>query len=175
MTRRKFLRYTRAGHFNTQNIEQYIRFFHPAELYQHLERFPILDSANLFGNCQPLELEIGCGSAEPLSALAEAHPETNYLGIDISGPSIQKAAEIAARQQLQNILFLNADFHQLTPLLAADSLRAVYLHFPDPHAKPGYKKRRIFSQSFLEIMASVLQPEGLLRAYPKTRALAKMS
>src|SRR5450631_4165405 len=162
MTRRKFLRYTRAEYLNTQKIEQYIRFFHPADLHHHLERFPMLDSVHLFNNTQPLELEIGCGSAEPLCALAETHPQTNYLGIDISGPSIQKAAEHAAMQQLQNILFLNADFHQLTPLLVEHSLQAVYLHFPYPHAKPEYKKRRIFSPSFLEIMSDTLEPKGLL-------------
>ena len=162
MARRKFLRYTRAEQSNEQIIQHYMRLLPPADLYQHRERFPQLDSSHLFGNERPFELEIGCGSAEPLCALATAHPETNYAGIDISGPSLHKAAEIAASQQLENIVFLHADFHQLTPLFVAQAIRTVYLHFPDPHARPGHQKRRIFRQSFLDLMAYTLQPEGVL-------------
>ncbi|HTK08353.1 MAG TPA: tRNA (guanosine(46)-N7)-methyltransferase TrmB [Ktedonobacteraceae bacterium] len=162
MGRRKFLRYTRAKHINEQIIQHYVRSFPPADLYLHRERFPQLDASHLFGNMQPLELEIGCGSAEPLCSLAKSHPATNYAGIDISGPSLQKAAEIAASQHLENIIFLHADFHQLAPLFVPQAMRAVYLHFPDPHARPGHQKRRIFRPGFLDLMAYTLQPQGLL-------------
>ncbi len=162
MTRRKFLRYTRAEQLNEQIIQRYIRFLPPADLYHHPERFPRLDSPNLFGNTRPLEMEIGCGSGEPLCALAKSHPEINYLGIDISGPAIQKAAEIAAIQNLNNILFLNADFHLLSPLFVAHTIHTLYLHFPDPHAHSGYKKRRIFSPYFLDTAANILETGGIL-------------
>ena len=162
MARRTFLRYTRAEQLSEEERARYIRFFPPAELYHHRERFPQLTSTNLFGNIHPLEVEIGCGSAEPLCSLAQAHPHINYLGIDISGPSIHKAAELAAKRQLHNILFIHADFQQLTPLLVPQSLRAVYLHFPDPHTKSGYKKRRIFTQAFLETLSQTLETKGLL-------------
>jgi len=162
MVRRKFLRYTRAEHLDEEGIQRYIRFLPPDELYHHLERFPRLDAISLFGNECPLEMEIGCGSAEPLCALARAHPERAYVGIDISGPSIHKAAENAAKLNLENILFLNADMHLLYPLLAPQAVQAVYLHFPDPHAKYGYKKRRIFGKHFLDAMAYTLPVGGIL-------------
>src|SRR6266700_2288392 len=162
MVRRKFLRYTRAEHLNEEGIQRYIRFLPPDELYHHLERFPRLDAVSLFGDERPLEMEIGCGSAEPLCALARAHPERVYVGIDISGPSIHKAAENAAMLNLENILFLNADVHLLYPLLTPQAVQAVYLHFPDPHTKSGYKKRRVFGDHSLDAMAYTLKSEGIM-------------
>ncbi|HZR41675.1 MAG TPA: tRNA (guanosine(46)-N7)-methyltransferase TrmB [Ktedonobacteraceae bacterium] len=160
MPRRTFLRYTKAQKLDEQTLQKYLLCFKPETLHHSWQTLPRL--RDLFGNEAPLELEVGCGSAEFLCSLALKHPETNFVGVDISGRSLFKAAENASELQVTNIKFINADFHLIYPLLCADSLQSVYLHFPDPHLKPRCRKRRIFNQGFLDQMAMSLVVDGRL-------------
>ncbi|MBO0795136.1 MAG: methyltransferase domain-containing protein, partial [Ktedonobacteraceae bacterium] len=143
-------------------VASYLRVLPPQQLHQDWRVFPRISSGSLFGNDAPLELEIGCGSAEQLCHLALQSPHTNFVGVDIARKSLEKGVEIAFSHRLRNIQFLYADFQQLYPLLVPRTLQTVYLHFPDPHLKPGHRKRRIFSPAFLDAIHSALIPGGRL-------------
>jgi tRNA (guanine-N7-)-methyltransferase len=160
--RRTFLRHTKAQELNEQVIASYLLSYLPATLYHDWQRLPGITSHDLFDNTAPLELEIGCGSAEFLCSLAEKAPTTNFVGIDISARSLRKAVETAFELGLQNIKFINADFHLMYPLLRPDSLSAVYLHFPDPHLKARCQKRRLFNETFLNALSVALVNDDLL-------------
>lgn len=160
--RRTFLRHTKAQVLAEQALTRYLLSYLPATLYHDWQTLPGITSCDLFNTTAALELEVGCGSAEFLCSLAEKFPDTNFVGIDISGRSLRKAAETAFALELQNIKFINADFHLMYPLLRPDSLSAVYLHFPDPHLKARCQKRRLFNESFLNSMFSALIDDGLL-------------
>ncbi len=121
---------------------------------------PSISSMSLFGNDLPLELEVGCGSGEFLCSLAQKELGVNFVGFDLHMKSLYKAIQTAASRALDNILFVSADFQLVYPILIPNSLRAVYLHFPDPGMKPGHRKRRIFSERFLSEMHRALTPEG---------------
>ncbi len=160
--RRTFLRYTKAQVLNEQAIDKYLLSYLPATLYHHWQTLPGITAQELFGNGLKLELEIGCGSAEFLCSLAVKCPDTNFVGIDISGKSLHKAVETACSLGLPNIKFINADFHLMYPLLRPDALSAVYLHFPDPHLKARCQKRRLFNETFLDALFTALVNDGLL-------------
>ena len=160
--RRTFLRHTKAQELDEQAIASYLLSYLPATLYHNWQMLPGITSHDLFNNAASLELEIGCGSAEFLCSLAEKAPATNFVGIDISARSLRKAVETAFELGLQNIRFINADFHLMYHLLRADSLSAVYLHFPDPHLKARCQKRRLFNETFLNALSTALVNDGLL-------------
>jgi tRNA (guanine-N7-)-methyltransferase len=156
------LRFTRAQQIDQHEQQHYLRCYSPEALFHNWQQFPPLTSAALFENEQPLELEIGCGSGELLLFLARERPHTNFVGVDISRKMLDKAVEQAVRYRLPNLKFINADFRQMYPLLMPDTLKSVYLHFPDPHLRPRHQKRRLLNAEFLEQMHRALKPEGTL-------------
>lgn len=141
---------------------RYLRVFPADVLYRAPHLFPRLDSRSLFNSDAPMEMEVGCGTGEFLCALAARHPAVNYVGVEISPKALQYAAQTAAELALNNLLFLCADFRLASPLLAPGSLRALYLHFPDPHMQPRYRKHRLFNAHFLDAVHHALEPNGLL-------------
>ena len=132
------------------------------QLYYQTCSLPKLTSAHLFGNDHPLELEVGCGTGEYLCSLAQQEPDGNFLGVDFHLRSLYTAVDTASRLNLDNILFVKANFTLMYPLLAPASLRSIYLHFPDPNMEPKFRKRRIFSQTFLDHAHRALVPGGRL-------------
>ncbi len=160
--RRTFLRYTKAQVLDEQVVSKYLLSYLPATLYHDWPTLPGITAQELFGNDLKLELEIGCGSAEFLCSLAEKCPDTNFVGIDISGKSLHQAVKMACSLGLPNIKFINADFHLMYPLLRPESLSAVYLHFPDPHLKARCQKRHLFNETFLNALFTALVNDGLL-------------
>lgn len=129
-------------------------------LYREPLAFPEVCSASLFGNRKPMELEIGSGNGEFLCSLAREDRETNFVGVEVKEKSVHEAVAAAAAADLDNILFLKANFRLLYPLLVPNSLSAVYLHFPDPNTRPKFRKRRIFSERFLDEMHAATTPAG---------------
>lgn len=122
---------------------------------------PIMSSA-LLGNQHPIEFEVGCGSGGFLCSLARQSPGANYVGVELRRKSLHAAVNLASAMSLDNILFVNADARLLSPLLVADSIRAVYLHFPDSITRPKFDNRRIFTGRFLDPMHPALTAHGIL-------------
>ncbi len=162
MSRRSLTRRIRYQPPDPRSIERYLLFFSTKELFWNPDMFAPIDSYHLFGNDRPLELEIGCGTAEFLCALALEHPQTNFVGVDIASKPLFKAISTAEALALPNIKFIKGDFKRMYPLLAADALQAVYLHFPDPHMRQRYHKRRMLSPQFLDKIDRALIPDGRL-------------
>ena len=104
------------------------------------------------------QLEIGCGTADFLCAQAREHPGTNFVGVDVSVKPLFKAIRTAEVHALPNITFIKGDFKQMYPLLAADTLQAVYLHFPDPHMRQRFRKHRVVAPAFLDAIDRALAP-----------------
>jgi tRNA (guanine-N7-)-methyltransferase len=129
-------------------------------LYREPLTFPKVGSTSLFGNEKLVELEIGCGDGDFLCSLARRDPKTNFVGVEVKEKSVYEAVATAAADDLSNVLFLKANFRLLYPLLVPGSLRAVYLHFPDPNTRPKFRKRRIFCRRFLDEMLAATTPDG---------------
>jgi tRNA (guanine-N7-)-methyltransferase len=109
----------------------------------------------------PLEVEIGFGNGAFLVRRARAHPERNFLGIDLEWPSTRRALRKIARASLSNVRLVQADARlAFERLLLPRSLRRAYSLFPSPWPKERNVKERLFSHAFLRLLNSRLEPGG---------------
>ncbi len=115
----------------------------------------------LFGRDAERELEIGFGNGDYLVTRARQHPERDFVGIEIEWESVQRTLRRIAQAGLTNIRLLLGD---ATPILyhaiAPESFVRIYSLFPCPWPKKRHHKHRLFSQRFLQLLNSRLQPGG---------------
>ena len=154
------LRHVRIEPPDEATAARYLRVWNSGDLWHRPATFPTFTSEQLFKNDRPLQLEIGCSTGEYLCSLAKTNPEHNFVGVEINLKSLHVAVANAASMGLDNILFIKAPVQSLYPLMPPDSLRAVYMHFPDPYLHPKYRPRRLFTQEFLDTMHHALIPGG---------------
>ena len=172
MPRKSFLvRHRRPSTPDEQTAAKYLLHWHTGDLYRAPGAFPRITSEHLFGNALPLALELGCGTGEYLCSLAEQDADVNYVGLDINLKSLLVAVENARALSLDNVRFIKAPVQFVYPLIEDESLRAVYLHFPDPLLKPKYRKRQIFTGEFLRNIHRALVPGAKLSIVTDNREL----
>ena len=122
-----------------------------------------LDLDALFGRHAPRILEIGFGMGETSAAIAAAHPEIDYLGIEVHTPGVGSLCKRVAELELQNVRIVQHDAVEvLRDMLAPASLAGVHVFFPDPWPKLRHHKRRLLQAPFVALLASRLQPGGYL-------------
>jgi len=123
-----------------------------------------LDLDALFGRRAPRTLEVGFGNGEHLASLAAAHPERDYLGVEVHRPGVGHLLMLAATNHLANV---RASTHDAVEVLrdqvAPGSLDEVLVLFPDPWHKKRHHKRRLIQPPFVELIASRLAPGGVFR------------
>ena len=115
-------------------------------------------SKNLFKNNNDLYLEIGSGSANFTSTLANLNPNNNYLGVEIRFKRLIQAARKAERLNLKNLVFLKKMVNRLTEFIGENELSGLYINFPDPWE--GEEHKRILSEKLLEDLDIVLKKNG---------------
>ncbi|REK30574.1 MAG: tRNA (guanosine(46)-N7)-methyltransferase TrmB [Planctomycetota bacterium] len=122
-----------------------------------------LEVASLFDFDAPLEVEVGSGKGMFLAAAAEAVPQHNFLGIEVSGKYARFAAAKLARLEAPNARMIHGDALRLfREFLRSDSVAAVHVYFPDPWWKKRHRKRRVMNEAFVADVERVLQPGGRL-------------
>ncbi|WTW96474.1 tRNA (guanosine(46)-N7)-methyltransferase TrmB [Streptomycetaceae bacterium NBC_01309] len=121
------------------------------------------DPAALFGDRNPVVLEIGFGMGEATAAMAEADPGTNILATDIHTPGIGNLLHLIEARGLTNVRVVEGDaVVLLDEMLPADSLAGIRVFFPDPWPKSRHHKRRLIRPGFAALAASRLAPGGTL-------------
>jgi len=124
-----------------------------------------LDLARLYGNANPVHLEIGFGNGESIARMAQTHPENNYLGVEVHRPGVGRLLLRTAEAGLANLRIIRHDAVEVLDRCLEDaSLEAVYLFFPDPWHKRRHHKRRILKPEFVARLARVIRPGGLFHA-----------
>ena len=117
----------------------------------------------LFGNDRPLHLEVGSGNGFYLSGMAAAHPECNWLGLEIRFKRVVLAATKLERAGLQNGRVTRWDAFRLDDLFEPGSLAGIHVNHPDPWPKRKQTWRRLIARPFAETAARILAPGGELR------------
>lgn len=107
-------------------------------------------------------LELGCGSGAHIIGLAERAPDTVFIGFELRFKRSFKAAEKAFNARLNNVLVLRTNAKVLSELFPSNSLSAVYVNFPDPWEKKRWKKHRLLSPEFLDVIWDKLEIGGVL-------------
>ena len=123
-----------------------------------------VDLAAVFGRAAPRIVEIGCGNGETLVALAAAHPDRDYLGIEVHRPGVGHLMLRANELGLGNLRVICRDAVEvLRDGIPGNSLDELLLYFPDPWPKKRHHKRRIVQPAFMELAARRLRVGGVLR------------
>ena len=123
-----------------------------------------LDADALFGRVAPRVCEIGFGNGDNLLALATAHPEQDFLGVEVHRPGVGRVLLALEQARLTNVRVVCHDAVEvLAGQLAPDSLAQILILFPDPWPKKRHHKRRLLQAPFAALAASRLAPGGVLR------------
>ena len=122
---------------------------------------PEIDWTVLFGNSQPVEIEIGCGKGAFLLAYAELHSEINLLGIERQLRWVRQVEKRLSRRNFPNVRVLAADAGLVISRFVRDrSVHAYYLFFPDPWWKRRHQKRLLVRGELPVALYRTLEPEG---------------
>ncbi|HVW69313.1 MAG TPA: tRNA (guanosine(46)-N7)-methyltransferase TrmB [Steroidobacteraceae bacterium] len=123
-----------------------------------------LDLDVLFGRHAPRSVEIGFGNGDNLAQMAAAHPERDYLGIEVHRPGVGRLLLALEERRLTQVRVICHDAVEvLEHQLPQQSLDEVYILFPDPWPKKRHHKRRLVQGPFVELVVSRLRIGGVLR------------
>lgn len=124
---------------------------------------PPLDWPTMFGNDHPVEIEVGFGKGLFLLTQGQARPDTNFLGIEIERKYTLLTATRLAQLRLTNVKLACTDARWLLKeRIAAESVAALHVYFPDPWWKTRHRKRKLFTRSFADECVRVLKHGGRL-------------
>jgi tRNA (guanine-N7-)-methyltransferase len=122
-----------------------------------------LDRDAVFGRRAPLVLEIGFGMGETTAAIARAHPEIDFLAVEVFVAGIGALARRIDEAGLRNVRMIEHDAVEVVrSMIAPASLHAVHVFFPDPWPKARHRKRRLIAQPFAGLLSQRLQAGGTL-------------
>ena len=120
-----------------------------------------LDLDATFGRHAPRVVEIGFGMGDATAAVAAAHPQQDFIGIEVHEPGVGALLKHIGERELTNIRILRHDaVPVLQQMIAAASLAGVHIWFPDPWHKKRHHKRRLIQPEFVALLVSRLAPGG---------------
>ena len=121
----------------------------------------MLDYSAVFGNDNPVVLEVGFGMGKSLVEMCQANPDLNYIGIEVHTPGVAKLLRDAADFGVENLRVYEFDAIEiLAHCIPDDSLHTMQLFFPDPWHKARHNKRRILTLQFAETIRKKLKVGG---------------
>lgn len=124
-----------------------------------------LNCADIFGNTQPLVVEIGFGMGAATAIIARQNPHINYIGIEVHRPGIGRLLGEIDRYKLENLFIIEHDaLEVLETMIKPQSLHGLHIFFPDPWPKKRHHKRRLLTRPRTDLLASRLEKNGYLYA-----------
>ncbi len=120
----------------------------------------LISPVAVFGNENPVALEIGCGKGGFVIALAKETPSVNYIALEKMSNVILTPMEEVKKEGLSNVRFLNIRAECLPCYIPEGSLDAIYLNFSTPLPKLGYATQRLTHRNFLSVYKKLLKKGG---------------
>lgn len=122
-----------------------------------------IDLNQHFSTTAPVWMEIGIGNGDALVHMAASNPFVNFLGVEVHLPGVGHALGEVANAELSNVRLIRYDVLDLIEhYLMPHSLDRVLIYFPDPWHKTRHHKRRMVNVNFLNLIAKLLKPQGLI-------------
>jgi tRNA (guanine-N7-)-methyltransferase len=131
--------------------------------------------AEVFGNENPIHMEIGMGKGKFLMELAQKNPEINYVGVERYSTVLLKAIQKREALEISNICFLCIDAKTLGDVFEKGEVEKIYLNFSDPWPKDRHAKRRLTSPQFMAVYDQVLASDGTVEFKTDNRGLFEYS
>ena len=119
-----------------------------------------LDFERIFGNDNPVILEIGCGKGQFACEYAKQHPEVNIIAVEKVSNVIVQACEKAQRENLKNVFFVKGNAEYLPKYIPDGFIQQIFLNFSCPFPKKKYAIHRLTHSRFLDIYKQLLVKGG---------------
>ncbi len=127
--------------------------------------------SDCFPDNAPLHIEIGMGKGRFIMDMAEAHPDINYIGIEMYSSVLLRATQKMEERELSNLRFILIDATYIQDVFAEGEVDQIYLNFSDPWPKDRHAKRRLPSRQFLGRFKGVLVDGGHIEFKTDNRGL----
>lgn len=116
----------------------------------------------IFGNNNPIHIEIGMGKGRFIMETAKAHPDINYVGIEKYSSVLLRAVQKIEQEPLSNVRFIRMDAEAVADVFDMEEVGRIYLNFSDPWPKDRHAKRRLPSREFLRRYDEILIKDGVI-------------
>ena len=110
----------------------------------------------VFGNDNPIHVEIGCGKGSFIVGMAKMYPDVNFIAIEKVEDVIVMAMEKAIGNEIENVRFMDLDAERIEEFFEKGEIQRIYLNFSDPWKKGKQAKRRLTHKNFLDRYKKVL-------------------
>ncbi len=132
---------------------------------------------DLFDQEQPIHVEIGSGKGQFILGMALAHPEINYIGMEIQETAIAIAARKSFDQvgKLPNLRYIHGNGHGVETYFEKAEVAKLYLNFSDPWPKKRHESRRLTYKTFLKSYEAILPDHGEVEFKTDNRHLFEYS
>ena len=114
----------------------------------------------VFGNDNPIQIEVGMGKGRFIMELAKQNPDINYIGIERYSSVLLRGLQKRAQLELNNIYFMCIDAKNMADYFAPGEVNKIYLNFSDPWPKDRHAKRRLTSPDFMAVYGQILAGHG---------------
>ncbi len=149
---------------------QKLKDFQIKALKEHFYEYAIVYNQNkpmdfeaIFGNKNPVIIEIGFGMGESTLKIARENPDRNYIGIEVFLYGFSKLLANASKENLSNLRLMRFDAVQvLQDMVPDNSVDGFHVFFPDPWPKKRHHKKRLIQVPFAELLASKLRAGGYI-------------
>ena len=131
--------------------------------------------SQIFGNNNPVHIEIGMGKGRFITTLASMNPDINYVGIEKYSSVLLRAVEKQDELCLPNLRFIRMDAENITSVFGKEEVDRIYLNFSDPWPKDRHAKRRLTSRQFFARYDEILKSTGRVEFKTDNRPLFDFS
>jgi tRNA (guanine-N7-)-methyltransferase len=125
----------------------------------------------IFGNNNPIHIEIGMGKGRFIYTMARLHPEINYVGIEKYSSVLLRAIQKMEEEELPNLKFIRMDAEDIDKVFGQGEVDKIYLNFSDPWPKDRHARRRLPSRQFLARYDKILKKDGRIEFKTDNREL----
>lgn len=142
------------------------RLFATKNLNEDILEKDYIDYLSVFGNDNPVSIEIGCGKGGFILETAKLNPNKNYIAVEMLENIVVLAAEQIKKAGLTNVRFINAGAEYLPKFVKDATIERVFLNFSPPYPQRSYENRRLSGERYALIYKSMLKDGGAV--YQKT-------
>lgn len=136
-------------------IDRQDRNFNTAQTYKDY-----LDFKSIFGNDNPVYLEIGCGKGGFSCQFAKQNPDINLIAVEKAANVIVNGCEQAKKDKINNLIFMKCSAEYLPSYFKEESISRIFLNFSCPFPKKKYANHRLTAKPFLDIYKQILKKDA---------------
>lgn len=139
--------------------------WHIPEYYDHYEAFtfPGWESPTLFGKSAPVMVEYCSGNGAWILDKAKQNPHQNWVAVEKRFDRVRKIWAKVRNRSIQNVCIVSGEAYKATlHYFPTSSVAGVFINFPDPWPKARHHKHRLIQTPFLNELARILQPGGIV-------------